>query len=187
VSTVSPTSDPRPPQLIPLFDFQDLSGVLHSSSSAAPNHVSGLDDNSRRGAIQITSTIAQHSTTTNSTSLRVSRRLTEDQLAQLDTLTRESINLRLRILDGVSATLNECIDDLMELRSALPVEPTPSTTGASGFPSPSMMTPSAGSKEEENFADDKGKGKEKAPDTDISMPAGEEPFFEAVQHEGVDY
>jgi hypothetical protein len=83
----------------------------------------------------------------------------------------------LRILDGISGTLNECIDNLMELRSALP---TTSTTGATG-----SASPSAGSKEEEEPSADKGKGKEKAPD--VTKSNGEEADLQAVQHEVVDY
>ncbi len=150
-----PTVSTSPPQLIPLFDFQHPGGAFHSSSSVA--HVS-VDDNSNSNPSQISTVNEQDTSTTAPASSRVPRRLTEDQLAQLDILTRESIDLRLRILDGVSVTLNECIDDLMELRSALPLESTPSTTGASGSPSSS----------------DKGKGKEKA--SELSMPTGEEPL-----------
>jgi len=164
--TVSESNSTSPPQLIPLFDFQHSGGVFHSSSSVA--HVS-VDDNSNSSPPQISTVNEQDTSTTAPASSRVPRRLTEDQLAQLDTLTRESIDLRLRILDGVSITLNECIDDLMELRSALPLESTPSTTGARGSPSPS----------------DKGKGKEKA--SELSMPTGEEPILQVVEHDGVDY
>jgi E3 ubiquitin-protein ligase synoviolin len=46
--------------------------------------------------------------------------LTNEQLAHLDVLTRESIDERLRILEGVSGAVYRCIDDLMRLRSALP-------------------------------------------------------------------
>ena len=172
-TSTSPSIGLRPPQLIPLFDFRDFAGPLHPEAST---HVQGLDINSNRGSTQNT-TIGHDSTATTPTSSRVPRRLTEDQLAQLDTLTRESIDLRLRILDGISATLNECIDDLMELRSALPP---PIASGVSDSPPP-MMSASAGSKEGENPVDNKGKGREK------SNPAGEEPGVEAVQLEGVDY
>jgi len=46
--------------------------------------------------------------------------LTDEQLANLDRLTRESIDERLRILEGVSGAVYRCIDDLMKLRSAIP-------------------------------------------------------------------
>lgn len=164
--TVSVSTSTNPPQLIPLFDFQQSGGAFHSSSSVA------VDDSSNSNPSQISKVNEQDTTATAPASSRLPRRLTEDQLTQLDTLTRESIDLRLRILDGVSVTLNECIDDLMELRSALPpppLESTPSTTGASGSHSSS----------------DKGKGKEKT--SELSMPTGEEPILQVVEHDGVDY
>ncbi|TFK25494.1 hypothetical protein FA15DRAFT_668368 [Coprinopsis marcescibilis] len=47
--------------------------------------------------------------------------VSEEQLSRLDRLTREAIDERLRVLEGVSNTVYRCIDDLMLLRSALPV------------------------------------------------------------------
>ncbi|RDB25352.1 E3 ubiquitin-protein ligase HRD1 [Hypsizygus marmoreus] len=52
--------------------------------------------------------------------------LTDDQLAIMDRLTREAIDERLRVLEGVSGAVYRCIDDLMRMRSALP-SPTPTT------------------------------------------------------------
>lgn len=57
--------------------------------------------------------------------------LSDSQLVALDTLTREAIDERLRILEGVSNTVYRCIDDLMRMRSALPVVSTPQTESTS--------------------------------------------------------
>ncbi|KAF7428415.1 E3 ubiquitin-protein ligase hrd1 [Pleurotus ostreatus] len=57
--------------------------------------------------------------------------LSNSQLAALDTLTREAIDERLRILEGVSNTVYRCIDDLMRMRSALPVVSAPQTESTS--------------------------------------------------------
>ncbi|KAF8606274.1 hypothetical protein BDV93DRAFT_364588 [Ceratobasidium sp. AG-I] len=46
--------------------------------------------------------------------------LTDAQLGQLDRLTRESIDERLRVLEGVQSTVWRCVEDLTRLRSALP-------------------------------------------------------------------
>ncbi|KAF7321441.1 RING-type domain-containing protein [Mycena kentingensis (nom. inval.)] len=46
--------------------------------------------------------------------------LTEEQLATMDSLTREAIDERLRVLEGVSGAVHRCIDDLMRMRSVLP-------------------------------------------------------------------
>jgi E3 ubiquitin-protein ligase synoviolin len=47
----------------------------------------------------------------------------------MDTLTREAIDERLRVLDGVSGAVYRCIDDLMRIRSILPAK-SPSGTAA---------------------------------------------------------
>lgn len=46
--------------------------------------------------------------------------LTDAQLGQLDRLTREAIDERLRVLEGVQSTVWRCVEDLTRLRSALP-------------------------------------------------------------------
>lgn len=46
--------------------------------------------------------------------------LTEEQLTRLDRLTREAIDERLRVLEGVSGTLWRCIQELHRMRSILP-------------------------------------------------------------------
>ena len=52
---------------------------------------------------------------------RLPAQLTEQQLFAMDRLTREAIDERLRILERVSTTIHGCIDDLMRMRSALPI------------------------------------------------------------------
>ena len=51
----------------------------------------------------------------------------------MDTLTREAIDERLRVLEGVSGAVYRCIDDLLRMRSALP-SPTTSPTAAAASP-----------------------------------------------------
>lgn len=46
--------------------------------------------------------------------------LTDEQLALMDQTTREAIDERLKVLEGVSTVVYRCIDDLMRVRSALP-------------------------------------------------------------------
>jgi len=43
----------------------------------------------------------------------------------MDSVTREAIDERLRVLEGVSGAVYRCIDDLMRMRSALPPAPNP--------------------------------------------------------------
>jgi E3 ubiquitin-protein ligase synoviolin len=46
--------------------------------------------------------------------------LTDQQLMLMDQITREAIDERLRILEGVSVTVSRCVEDLTRVRSALP-------------------------------------------------------------------
>ena len=46
--------------------------------------------------------------------------LTDAQLALMDRVTREAIDERLRVLEGVSGAVYRCIEDLMRVRSSLP-------------------------------------------------------------------
>lgn len=67
--------------------------------------------------------------------------LTDEQLMLMDQITREAIDERLRILEGVSVAVNHCVDDLTRVRSALPVSSnTPSTVAQSHDASPSSAT-----------------------------------------------
>lgn len=50
--------------------------------------------------------------------------LTDEQLARLDRLTRDAIDERLRVLEGVSGAVHRCIEELTRLRSVLPASAT---------------------------------------------------------------
>ena len=47
--------------------------------------------------------------------------LTDAQLGQLDVLTRDAIDERLRVLENVSTAMYRCAEELTRLRSVLPV------------------------------------------------------------------
>ncbi len=150
------SSESLPPQLIPLLDFDQPGRALQSSLLHAFQV--------RPSPISVTPIIntGNHATLGANRSTNIPSQLpslTEDQLARLDTLTRESIDERLRILESVSTNLNNCIDELLRLRSALPLLDPPSKTEASTSLSPLTMA-SAG--DEASVSNDNGKGKEKA-------------------------
>jgi len=67
---------------------------------------------------------------------RLPATLTDEQLARLDRLTREAIEERLRVLEGVSGAVYRCIEELTRVRSVLPVPagltPTPSQVQPQG-------------------------------------------------------
>jgi len=67
--------------------------------------------------------------------------LTEGQLALMDRVTREAIDERLRVLEGVSGAVFRCIEDLMRVRSSLPAP----TSAPGTIPSPANPSPSGSS------------------------------------------
>jgi E3 ubiquitin-protein ligase synoviolin len=89
--------------------------------------------------------------------------LTEQQLSVMDRLTREAIDERLRVLEGVSTNISRCVDDLLRMRSVLPMqEATTSPIGTasqSGVASQPMLN---GHRQQ----DPKGKQREPTPTSD---------------------
>lgn len=98
--------------------------------------------------------------------------LTDAQLALMDRVTREAIDERLRVLEGVSGAVYRCIEDLMRVRSSLPASgPTPlsasaSTSTTTGTAAPSMednVTGEAGA-----LVDEPAEYTSKVPETSVS-------------------
>ena len=117
-----------PPHLIPLYDYRSspsplvtplqretasLQTIRASNRYPAPRRVHDFSLQSSASPLP-----AQQQRSSVLPQLPPS--LTDEQLASLDRLTRESIDERLRILEGVSGAVYRCIDDLMRLRSAIP-------------------------------------------------------------------
>ncbi|KAI0633905.1 hypothetical protein C8Q77DRAFT_1057555 [Trametes polyzona] len=73
--------------------------------------------------------------------------LTDEQLARLDRLTREAIDERLRVLEGVSGAIYRCMEELTRVRSVLPV----GATRRAG-PAPAQRAPAAGYSAEADVA-----------------------------------
>jgi E3 ubiquitin-protein ligase synoviolin len=64
--------------------------------------------------------------------------LTDEQLMLMDRITREAIDERLRILEGVSVAVSRCMEDLTRVRSALPLSSnTPAVAQSYDTPPPS--------------------------------------------------
>ena len=159
-----------PPHLIPLYDFRSSPSpfvtpiqrdtaslqTVRASSRYPPRRVRDLSSNSSASPLpsqqQRSSVLPQ-----------LPPSLTDEQLANLDRLTRESIDERLRILEGVSGAVYHCIDDLMRLRSAIP----PTTMGTvppetTHLPFSSATKPGPSSTAETEFKDSTTRrGKEK--------------------------
>ena len=71
--------------------------------------------------------------------------LTEEQLGRLDRLTREAIDERLRVLEGVSGAVYRCVEELTRMRSVLPPAGRPEGRRGAQSPSPSQGASTAGS------------------------------------------
>ncbi|KAH0589305.1 E3 ubiquitin-protein ligase HRD1 [Termitomyces sp. J132] len=134
---------PPVPSLIPLYDYTEINSGLASVPTMAGS-------SSRYSTPELHSRISPGQVGNSRPSARnVSRlqngqrnilppTLTDEQLAVMDRLTREAIDERLRVLEGVSSAVYRCIDDLMRMRSALPspnaaapAQPTPTLSRVS--------------------------------------------------------
>ena len=98
--------------------------------------------------------------------------LTDEQLAVMDNLTREAIDERLRVLEGVSGAVFRCIDDLMRMRSVLPSSSTPTTAAVPTPPNPTTFpgdwpTPASASMAETGYVSD---DSVEAEETSLSKP-----------------
>ncbi|THV06784.1 hypothetical protein K435DRAFT_960381 [Dendrothele bispora CBS 962.96] len=116
------------PALIPLFNV-DLGGTR---TDLAPR-VNPSPSNVPRGSMTTSTMLGSRDSTNDrethtQASIPLPPSLTEEQLARLDRLTREAIDERLRVLEGVSTAVYHCIDELMRMRSALPERDTADST-----------------------------------------------------------
>lgn len=109
---------PGVPSLIPLYDYS----TIRLSPIDYPTFTTPMD---RRAPVTSTNIpTPRHRQDARS---QLPPILTDEQLAIMDRLTREAIDERLRVLEGVSGAVYSCIDDLMRMRSALPTS-IPTTT-----------------------------------------------------------
>ena len=118
-----------PPHLIPLYDYRSSSSPLVTPLQRETASLQTIRASNRYTAPRGAQDFSSHSSASppqpqqqRSSVLPqlLPPNLTDEQLANLDRLTRESIDERLRILEGVSGAVYRCIDDLMRLRSAIP-------------------------------------------------------------------
>lgn len=129
------------PSLIPLCAHE-----IPSRGGVGPSHTHSwqpLPSSSNGDMMPTSNGSASVSVDTVQTALRgLPPNLTEEQLILMDQITREAIDERLRILEGVSVAVNRCVEDLTRVRSALPVSSnTPSaSTVAQSYDTPSSAT-----------------------------------------------
>ncbi|KAJ3574657.1 hypothetical protein NP233_g1625 [Leucocoprinus birnbaumii] len=152
--TKAPPSSKTPatiPRLIPLFDL-----------STPPPRPSSINM-----ALGSSSTFEQSSSGMSSQEVSLTQlpqQITDAQLARLDGLTREAIDERLRILQSISGTVHQCVENLLRVRSALPVEEAlnggfqPHSTHLDSSSGATSSETSISKEEEHNSTRDKGKG-----------------------------
>ncbi|KAH0827576.1 hypothetical protein J3R83DRAFT_4299 [Lanmaoa asiatica] len=130
------TSTWKVPSLIPL-DSSQVAGSLHIPSQPAVHdlHSSLPAAPPVPGARSSLSPASSQAASPHSC-VRNSDHLTDAQLTLLDRNTREAIDERIRILQGVSNTITRCVEDLVRVRSALPP---PLSTASPQFP-PNVTT-----------------------------------------------
>lgn len=161
-SASSPAASPRTspsgfssvPSLIPLYNYTSLGSLAsanrHTSlngvtSSTLENHEDPRSRAVHAGNVnQLSGSPADSSAHNEGTSMsdnifRLPSALSDEQLATMDRLTREAIDERLRVLEGVSRSVYHCVDDLMRMRSTLPL-PT-ARTNADDAPSVHLVPP----------------------------------------------
>lgn len=97
---------------------------------------------------------------------RLPAQLTEEELHRMDRLTRDAIDERIRVLEGVNGAVYRCLEELLRMRSVLPplpassksnATPAATTAGTTGAADPGAA---ASEPSREATEDVKGKGKE---------------------------
>jgi E3 ubiquitin-protein ligase synoviolin len=143
-----------PPHLIPLYDYRSSPSPLVTPLQRETASLQAVRSSNRYPAPRRVHDFSSHSSASSlpaqqqrsSVLPQLPPSLTDEQLANLDRLTRESIDERLRILEGVSGAVYRCIDDLMRLRSAIPpttMDTVPPETAHLPFSSATKPEPSS--------------------------------------------
>ncbi|KAJ7251772.1 hypothetical protein B0H12DRAFT_633127 [Mycena haematopus] len=158
-SSVAPNRRVDVPQLIPMYDYTTAFGPNPNIPSPFPPQTRPLMTGARTSSSQ---TRARPSTRGGPPDPRYQQRpplsqlpptLTDEQLALMDSVTREAIDERLRVLEGVSGAVYRCIDDLMRMRSALPIS-TPASGPVAGPSTNAVPTPVASASTSDPSSDD---------------------------------
>jgi E3 ubiquitin-protein ligase synoviolin len=126
-----PDGQPGAPPLIPLYDLSFVTAPLpppHVVTIYPPQHGRGTGyrlpsqyaQGQRQPSQPATSSSRYRGAGSRQPLSQLPPTLTDEQLARLDRVTRDAIDERLRVLEGVSTTVYRCIEELTRLRSVLP-------------------------------------------------------------------
>jgi hypothetical protein len=154
-STSAATSQASVPQLIPLYEPEPYQMETTASRDDSSRHASSVPETSNvlstsfGSAQSRTAPLSVPDQGSSNSTWRppIPPTLTEEQLAVMDTLTREAIDERIRALERVSEAVYTSIEDLLRMRSRFPVSPPPSvlSTSISSAQAPNMNEPPASS------------------------------------------
>ena len=130
-TSAEPAGQPALPRLIPLYNPSLLQSISDEDTVPpyapfpflyhAPNVHTQRPADSRQSAHHQVPRSARAERGASRTPLtQLPPSLTDEQLARLDRLTREAIDERLRVLEGVSGVIYWCMEELTRMRSVLP-------------------------------------------------------------------
>lgn len=156
-TTTVPQNQVEVPSLIPLYDFAPPQRSVYNSYLLSPHLRPGLPRMQGPNQQPIPSAQTHRGSSHAQSSARTPAQepqpryrpgasraplsqlpptLTDEQLSRLDRLTRDAIDERLRVLEGVSGAVYRCIEELTRIRSVLPPRDqaivTPLATSAEG-------------------------------------------------------
>ncbi|KZP34269.1 hypothetical protein FIBSPDRAFT_923812 [Athelia psychrophila] len=136
---VFPTEAVRVPSVIPLYEYHRSSRQAHGGAYFRPRAPVPTSPTSPTASVGPTSpahapahpynpytTTAPSNANANAATplAQLPAPITDAQLAVMDRVTREAIDERLRVLEGVGGAVWRCVEELMRVRSALPDEAT---------------------------------------------------------------
>lgn len=144
---------PEIPSLIPLYDYNTIgtqgiqsNGPVRPSFPRAPSAPSYPSPQVQPTSASRASALRAAAEARRVPLPQLPPTMTDEQLAVMDRLTREAIDERLRVLEGVSGAVYRCIDELMRMRSALP-QPVPIPAPAVNTTAASPTAPTSDSEE----------------------------------------
>lgn len=141
VSSAMPESDLAIPSFIPLH-AHEIPSQIRTSQGVDPSHTylwQPLPPSLNGSEVPTPNLSASVPVDAVQTPLHgLPPNLTDEQLLLMDRITREAIDERLRILEGVSVAVSRCMEDLTRVRSALPLSSnTPAVAQSFDTPPPS--------------------------------------------------
>lgn len=125
------------PRLVPLYDPTPSPGNVRPPYGRGTSVNPSLAQSGRPSPRPVVSgdpRFSQSFSTSRTPLSQLPQTMTDAQLAVMDQVTRDAIDERLRILEGVNGAVYRCIDELIRMRSALPSPSVPMTGNSTSVP-----------------------------------------------------